>query len=325
MGQSTKLLLATALGLAVLSACGQKSAPVETTAAAPAAGGPARTLNTGDPVDGDATLSAPASVGAGSPFAADWTGPANSGDYIDIVQRGETATTGEISYVYIRDALDRASLRAPTEPGDYDLRYVAELADGRVVKATTPLTVTPAKVTFDLPPTTSEAGAQVAIAWTGPANDGDYIDIVPQGFTATSGEISYAYTSGGSPSRLTAPGVPGDYEIRYVAEGPGGRQVIEASPLTVTAVTAELEAAAEARRNAMVSVTWTGPAREGDYIDLVPKGFAETSGEVSYFYTRAGSPGELKAADKAGDYEIRYIMEAPGGRQVLARIPLKVK
>lgn len=325
MRSVTKLVLAGSLAAAMLAACGEKPEQPEQTPAAAQPGAPARTVNTGAPVDGDATLTAPATVGAGSPFAADWTGPANSGDYIDIVPRGETATTGEISYVYIRDALDRASLRAPTEPGEYDLRYVAELADGRIVKTVVPLKVEPAKVTFDLPATTAEAGAPIVVAWTGPANDGDYIDIVPELYTMTSGEISYAYTSSGSPSRLTAPGVPGDYEIRYVAEGPGGRQVIEASPLTVTPVTAELEASAEARRGAMVSVTWAGPNREGDYIDLVPKGFAGTSGEVSYVYTRAGSPGELKAADKAGEYEIRYIMEAPGGRQVLARTPLQVK
>jgi len=322
----THVLVAAALAAALLVSCGKRTEPAtDAPTAAPAASGSTHTLNEGEPVDGDATLAAPASVIAGSSFDADWTGPANKGDYIDIVPQGYAETSGEISYVYIRNALDKATLRAPTEPGAYELRYIVELTGGRAVKASIPLAVEPAKVTFDLPPTTVEAGAPVALAWTGPANDGDYIDIVPQGHTDTSSEITYAYTSSGSPSRLTAPGTPGDYEIRYIAEGPGGRQIIESAPLTVTAVTSELEAPADARRGAKVSVTWTGPARDGDYVDLVPKGYAETSGELSYFYTRSGSPGELTAPDKAGDYEIRYVLEAPGGRQILTRTPLQVK
>ncbi len=328
MTPAIRHLAAAALAATVLAGCGPKPAPVTDVAEAPAdstAGSPpARTINTGAPVDGDVTLSAPATVLAGSDFEADWTGPGNAADYIDIVPRGYTATTGEIEFVYMRDAAARARLRAPTKPGEYDLRYLAELSTGRVVKAVIPLTVNPAAVTFNLPPTSVEAGAPIPLTWFGPGNDGDYIDIVPELYTETSGEITYAYTRDGNPSKLTAPGKPGDYNIRYLAEGPGGRVVVASSPLTVTAVTATLEAEPVAGRNAMLQVAWTGPSRNGDYIDLVPKGFQETSGELSYFYTRSGSTGDLKTPAKAGDYEIRYVMEAPGGRQVLARIPLRV-
>lgn len=328
MRSAIRYMAAAGLTAAVLAGCGPKPAPVPdaTSAPAEAAAGspPARTINTGAPVDGDATLSAPSTVIAGSEFEADWTGPGNAADYIDIVPRGYTATTGEIEFVYIRDAAARAKLRAPTEPGEYDLRYLAELSTGRVVKTVIPLTVNPANVTFNLPPTSVEAGAPMTIAWTGPGNEGDYIDIVPELYTQTSGEITYAYTRDGNPTKLTAPGAAGDYEIRYLAEGPGGRMVVASAPLTVTAVTATLEAEPVAGRNAMLQVAWTGPSRNGDYIDLVPKGFEETSGELSYAYTRSGSPSDLKTPAKAGDYEIRYVMEAPGGRQILARIPLRV-
>ena len=82
------------------------------------------------PVDGEATLKAPAQVPAGATFEIDWTGPGNAADYIDIVPRGYTKASGEITYVYAKNAEIVATLAAPVEPGEYDIRYLAELKDG---------------------------------------------------------------------------------------------------------------------------------------------------------------------------------------------------
>lgn len=329
-----RLVLAMLLATTALTACEKKA---DTAApAAPAADGatpaatpaPARAphvINTGDPVDGDATLSAPAQVVAGATFEIDWTGPGNADDYIDIVPRGYSASSGEISYVYIKNAEIVGSLAAPLEPGEYDIRYLAELKDGRVVKAVAPLTVTPLAAAFEAPPTAATSGEPLSIKWTGPNYKGDYIDIVPRSFAQTSGEITYAYTSGGNPAELSAPGAAGAYDIRYVAEGSPQRRVLATAPLTVTAASANLTAPPNARKGVDVPVKWTGPNRKGDYVDLVPKGFANTSGELDYFYTSTGETGSLKAPDKAGEYEIRYVLEAPGGRRVLTRAPLKVE
>lgn len=291
------------------------------TSATPLSG---QTLNTGSPVDGDATVTAPSVVGAGAAIEAGWTGPGNSGDYIDLVPRGSTATSGEIVYVYVRDAVPVAKLRAPTAPGEYDVRYVLQLADARKIKATAPLTVSATAASLTVPPK-AEGGEPLTIAWTGPAGSGDYLDIVPAGHSETSGEITYAYTRDGNPSKLTAPGKPGDYQIRYLLEGPGGRKLLASSPLVVTQSAATLKAPDTAPRGSKVKVEWTGPKRRGDYVDLVKKGHAQTSGELSYFYTDRDSSGELTAPAEAGDYEIRYVLEAPGGRQVLARRPLRVR
>jgi Ca-activated chloride channel homolog len=315
-----------------LAACGQKleatnpstSAP-EATVAPPAGVRTPHTINAGEPIDGEATLKAPAQVAAGATFEIDWSGPGNAADYVDIVPRGYTKTSGEITYVYAKDAVLVAELNAPVEPGEYDIRYLAELKDGRVVKATVPLTVTPVAVTLDAPPATATGGEPLSIKWTGPNYKGDYIDIVPRGFTKVSGEISYAYTSAGNPSVVVAPGAPGEYDIRYVAEGQPDRRVMTTSPLTVTASPASLVAPPSTRKGSSISVNWTGPNRQGDYVDLVPKGYSKTSGELAYFYTSTGPSGSLKAPDKAGDYEIRYVLEAPGGRRILATAPLKVE
>jgi Ca-activated chloride channel family protein len=283
-----------------------------------------QTLNTGAPIDGDATVTAPSVVGAGAPIEAGWTGPGNRGDYIDLVPRGLTATSGEIAYAYTRDAVPVAKLRAPTAPGEYDVRYVLQLASARTVKATAPVTVTAAAASLTVPPK-AEGGEPLTIAWTGPAGAGDYIDIVPASHTETSGEITYAYTRDGNPSKLTAPGKPGAYQIRYLLEGPGGRKVLVSSPLVVAQAAATLKAPDTAPKGSKVKVDWTGPKRRGDYVDLVKKGHTPTSGELSYFYTDRDSSRELTTPAEAGDYEIRYVLEAPGGRQVLARRALRVQ
>ena len=275
-------------------------------------------------MDGDATVTAPATVGAGASIEAGWTGPGNTGDYIDLVPRGSSATSGEITYAYARDAIPVAKLQAPTTPGEYDVRYVVQLAGERKVKATAPLTVTASAATLTVPPK-AEAGEPLTIAWAGPAGNGDYIDIVPDGHTATSGEITYAYTRNGNPAKLTAPGKSGAYQIRYLQEGPGGRKVLATSLITVTVAIATLTAPDDAARGSKVKVEWTGPKRRGDYIDLVKKGHQQTSGEITYFYTDRDTSSELTMPAEAGDYEIRYVLEAPGGRQVLARRPLRVQ
>lgn len=310
---TTKLLAGCALVLA-LAGCGKKEA-------APATG---QTINTGAPVDGDATVAVAPTVGAGAAIEASWTGPGNSKDYIDLVPRGFTATSGEIGYAYASDAIPVAKLRAPTTPGEYDVRYVVQLTGERKVKATAPLTVSAATATLTVPPN-AEGAEPLSIAWQGPAGAGDYLDIVPAGRSETSGEITYAYTRDGNPSKLTAPGRPGGYEIRYVLEGPGGRKVLASSPLIVTQPAATLKAAEIAASGSKLKVEWTGPKRAGDYIDLVKKGHAATSGEVSYFYTDRESSSELTAPAEPGEYEIRYVLEAPGGRQVLARRPVRVR
>ena len=309
----------------VLSGCAKKEeAPVPPAAATPAPPPSGQTLNTGTPVDGDATVTAPATVGTGASIEAGWTGPGNTGDYIDLVPRGFSATSGEITYAYARDAIPVAKLQAPTTPGEYDVRYVVQLTGERKVKATAPLTVTASAATLTVPPK-AEAGEPLTIAWAGPAGNGDYIDIVPDGHTATSGEITYAYTRNGNPAKLTAPGKSGAYQISYLQEGPGGRKVLATSLITVTVAIATLTAPDDAARGSKVKVEWTGPKRQGDYIDLVKKGHQQTSGEITYFYTDRDTSSELTMPAEAGDYEIRYVLEAPGGRQVLARRPLRVQ
>jgi Ca-activated chloride channel homolog len=274
------------------------------------------------PVDGEATLTAPESVIAGSNIDVAWTGPGNSADYIDIVPRGQKDTGTQSTYGYVGPSKGSVTLRAPTTAGDYDLRYILDMAGKKTVKATAPLAVTGAVATL-VAPATAETGQSLAIAWTGPNGAGDYIDIVKGGQTATGTQVTYVYTNAGTPAKLEAPSSPGVYDIRYVLEGPGGRKVPATSKLAVTLAKATLDAAPTAAREAKIRVQWTGPNSSGDYIDLVKRGSTATSGEASYFYT--ANNGELTAPKEAGDYDIRYVLDAPGGRAILARRPISIR
>lgn len=55
------------------------------------------------------------------------------------------------------------------------------------------------------------------------------------------------------------------------------------------------------------------------------KGYLATSGELTYFYADGKAANELKMPSEAGDYDIRYVMEAPGGRIVLTKRTIRVK
>jgi len=308
----------------VLAACGKKKEASTNPESPRATASSGQTINQGPPVDGEATLTVPATAIVGSSIEAGWTGPGNSGDYIDLVPTGYTNTSGEITYAYVKDAIPVAKLRLPTSPGEYEVRYVVQLAGERKVKATRPVTVTDASATITVP-ARAEAAEPFEVPWQGPAGEGDYVDIVPAGHPETSGEITYAYTRGGNPAKLTAPGRSGTFTVRYVLEGPGGRKVLASSPLEVSMPTASLKAPDIVARGSKVKVEWTGPKRAGDYVDLVKKGHVPASGELTYFYTDRESSSELAAPQEAGDYEIRYILEAPGGRQILARRPIRVR
>jgi len=90
------------------------------------------------PVDGAATLTSPATAIAGANVAVAWTGPNNTADYIDLVKKGSTATSGELSYFYLANAPD---LTAPAEAGEYEVRYILDSPGGKFVFARIPLMV----------------------------------------------------------------------------------------------------------------------------------------------------------------------------------------
>ena len=113
------------------------------------------------------------------------------------------------------------------------------------------------------------------------------------------------YAKDGSPLTLTAPDDPGAYELRYLL-GDVPYASIGRLAIQVTGTTAALEFASTAVAGAPVSINWSGPGNELDFLTLVePDAAAGTWDE--YVYTRSGNPVTLPAPETPGTYEIRYL------------------
>mgnify|MGYP003673398501 FL=1 len=262
-------------------------------------------------------------ISLGGVLVVDWSGPGTQGDYIDIVPRGYTLTSGEKSYAYTSGG-NPLELALPGEPGKYDVRYVLQSADGRTLLKTVPLTLN--DIDFALAPSKASgiSGETISVNWTGPGNDGDYVDIVPRGHKQTSGEKTYTYIKADNPLTIRLPGAAGDYDLRYVFASSTGRFVKAVRPIRVTPATVTLDVPSSVTAGANFDVSWTGPGYANDYVDLVPEGHTSTSGELSYAYIKKGETLTLIAPDEAGSFIVRYVLQGPDGRMVVTSKPITV-
>ena len=161
-------------------------------------------------------------------------------------------------------------------------------------------------------------GSTVAVDWTGPNDENDYITVAEIGSKPTS-YIRYAYTQSGTPVELLMPAAPGNYELRYVLNE--GGKVLATRPITTTPVTANLDAADTANAGDELLVTWDGPDYNNDYIS-VAKIDANGNRYEKYTYTASGSPLQLKMPVEPGQYELRYVMAQDS--TVIATRPVNV-
>lgn len=268
-----------------------------------------------------ATLQAKPTVSAGSEVSVTWTGPDNRNDFITMVPAGTeggrgsgSAYTGYGNWSYTKKG-SPAKLRAPEEPGDYELRYIMGQSYSTLARASVSVEAVTAKL--EAPPTAA-AGSELAVTWTGPDNQNDFITVVAPG-TAEGKHGKYAYTRNGSPLKIRMPDEPGNYELRYVMGQ--SRKTLARLAITIGAVEAKLEAPPSAPAGSDLAVTWTGPDNRGDFITVVATGTAE--GKYGrYTYTRNGSPAKVRMPDEPGDYELRYIMAQ--SRKTLARLPIAI-
>ena len=196
-----------------------------------------------------ATLEAPSEATAGETIRVDWTGPDYDRDYIGVSRIDDP--DGYENYAYTRNGTP-AQVTMPTEPGEYELRYFVR--QDRSIIARHPITVTDVSATLEAP-SEATAGETIRVDWTGPDYDRDYIGVSriddPDGYE------NYAYTRNGTPAQVTMPTEPGEYELRYFVRQ--DRSIIARHPITVTDVSATLEAPSEAEP-ATPSAS-TGPAR----------------------------------------------------------------
>ena len=262
-----------------------------------------------------ATLSPPAPITAGSMFVLEWTGPDYKNDYISLAKPGSPVNQYD-TFEYTRDG-SPLSLRAPTTPGTYSLRYIAAGPD-QMALATQEVEVEAVSATLESNDTVP-AGSKLQVTWTGPNDKNDYIAFNEVG-DDLNGEISYAYVknSTGDSIAVDVPTTPGTYELRYIQNG-SPKALLATKSIVVEPVLATLETINPAPAGSNLLVTWTGPNDQNDYIAFNEVG-DDLNGEISYAYLK-NSTGDSIAIDvptTPGTYELRYIQNGKPKRMLTA-------
>ncbi|RFF29651.1 VWA domain-containing protein [Wenzhouxiangella sediminis] len=261
----------------------------------------------------ETSVSGPESVVAGSNFTVEWTNTIHPRDKVTVVGAG---APGDAYGEYLRTGnAASGSLQAPSEAGDYEIRYLLE-EDGRAI-ASAPLTVTAAETSVS-GPDSAVAGSTVTVSWTNTIHPRDKVTIVRAGAPADNyGE--YLRTGNASEGRLQVPAEPGDYEVRYLLEKDG--RSIASAPIAITAPETSVSGPQSAVAGSKVSVSWTETIHSRDKVTIVAAG-APADSYSDYLRTGGGSSGTLDTPAEPGEYEIRYLLEANGRSIASAPITL---
>ncbi len=266
-----------------------------------------------EPTSLNVTVSAPQEVTTGAVFEISWAGTINGQDFLTIVPMGAEERTID-NHLRAKDNIE-GRLTAPGTPGLYELRYVLE--EGRRVLASQTVEVVEAEVTVSAPQEVT-TGAVFEISWAGTINGQDFLTIVPMGAEERTID-NHLRAKDNTEGRVTAPGTPGLYELRYVLEE--GRRVLASQTVEVIEAEIGITGPDKVRAGETVDVTWSSTINSNDFITIVPAGAG--AGTINkHIRTRSNTEGRLSAPDEAGLYEIRYVLEE--GRATLSSITLEV-
>lgn len=97
-------------------------------------------------------------------------------------------------------------------------------------------------------------------------------------------------------------------EEKGVAVRDGAQKTVTLALTFPVEATLRLEPAGEAVAGTDIEVHWTGPDRQGDYVQIAEKG---GDGYKTYEYVRRGNPLEIRLPVEPGDYEVSYMLGRP--------------
>ena len=162
-----------------------------------------------------ASVSAPATGVTGGSVMVNWQGRGTETDFIGIAPKAEGFPT--TSFYFETKGPERQALRLPSQPGDYEIVFIATTDPWEVLDRTE-ITLSDPDLKLKAQPTVP-SDKDFAVLWTGIApNPADYIALAIPGEPLPH-VITYAHTDS-QLVRLTAPAEPGQYELRYFyAEG----------------------------------------------------------------------------------------------------------
>ncbi len=233
---------------------------------------------------------------ANSQLQINWTGPKNKYDKIKIINL-ETNELYDSTYTFRQHDKSPSLFMTPEKLGEYEIRYLT--ANNRIL-ARVPLNVVTAIIDA---PAEIVSGSEFKINWVGPSNKLDTLIIVDNKNRELASAPVFRIQDV-SPAKLTAPGKPGEYQIRYSTKE---HEILAQQTFTVTPATATISTKKEIIAGAQFDVEWTGPDNASDMIAL----YDNTTNERLSFTYFSGinviSPATLTAPEKPGNYEIRYL------------------
>ncbi len=199
-------------------------------------------------------------------------------------------------------------------PGHYRISAVTDTRTGQSdveVMKNAPLkivvTLTADRPKASLQPARASVPATetLEVKWTGPNGKDDYIVFAqPNGNGRETRH--FGYTRDGNPLRVRVPGESGDYELRYVSDASGA--ILARGKITVTPVTATLNAPAQGVAGSEIAVTFTGPNAPEDWVGLAKAGADARAYEAgAWRYANNDSPAPLHLPVEPGFYEVRYV------------------
>lgn len=167
-------------------------------------------------------------------------------------------------------------------------------------------------------PESARCRAPITISWHGPHHRGDHISIIRKDASELGHETCLEATADGS-TEIPAPVLPGLYSIRYVTTM---GQILARSELEVFEVLATVSGPARIAPRIEMSVEWTGPARDQDFI-AVARLDSPSLKYIHWAPVSDGNPARLRAPYGIGEFELRYVRGSDGS--ILARAPLVVE
>ncbi len=144
---------------------------------------------------------------------------------------------------------------------------------------------------------TAAAGSRIAVSWTGPRSDYDYIRL----FDAEGNWVAEAAVGEEDPLELQLPWLTGQFSLAYVLES---EAISETRPLALTPAPVSITAPDTAQAGSEVTVTWVGPAAFLDNIQLLN---ADTSERLGYDYTDGKDSMVWTMPDAVGNYNFAYV------------------
>jgi len=260
-----------------------------------------------------ASVDAPPVADVATEFEVAWEGPGNKEDFISIA-RADQGPGSYVHYTYTGKG-SPLKLRAPSDPGTYEVRYI--LGRGSKLLATTTIEIKGVSAAV-LAPAAANMADEFEVTWQGPGNKEDYISIA-RADQGPGSYVHYTYTGKGSPLKVRAPSDPGTYEVRYILGR--GSKLLAKTAIEIKAVSAKVSPPTTANVNTEFVVAWEGPGYKDDYISIARPD--QSSGSyVAYSYVR-NNPVKIKGVKEPGTYEVRYILGR--GSKLLDKATITIK